>query len=224
MLRLCHWLALFAVVVPAPSWAGAWPREKGTAFVSVTQEFYRRDDDTITAYGSFHAEYGLTDKLTLGVKGGGKDTGGYRDLIAFFRYPLGDPAWTDRFGVEVGVGVRSNPLGGYETMLQPGLAWGRGFDTPMGSGWIQLETSLGLGLDSEGIWGKADLTVGLNLDEKSHVIVQLLSYDDGAQSYFKLAPSYVRRIREGIKIEIGLIQPLNTDERTGLKAGTWIEW
>ncbi|WP_145953447.1 hypothetical protein [Oceaniglobus indicus] len=224
MSRVLSLVAMFVIGLPAGADAGAWPRAAGTGFFSVTQELVERDDDTITAYTSFHAEYGLSERLTFGVKGGGTDTGRTYEVLAFARYPVG-LAWGDNlFALELGAGVRSKPGGGRETLIQPGFAWGRSFDTRWGPGWIGVETTFGHGMTTKDLWGKSDLTIGLSPDTKSHLILQVQMYDNGVDTIVSLAPSYVRRMKGDLKVELGLVHPLVGNKSTGLKAGTWLEW
>jgi hypothetical protein len=204
--------------------AGAWPRAEGGGFLSVSQEIHRRKDGTLTGYLSVYAEYGQTERLTFGLEGGGNDTGTFSDVTLFARVPFGPTDGADRFAVQFGVGLREKPGGGGEAVVKPALAWGRGFDSRFGPGWMGLDASTTLGLDTSDTWSKLDLTLGLSPDADSHLIVQLQTYHDRFGSIVKLAPSYVRRLRGNLKIEIGVIQPLNTGQSTGLKAGTWFEW
>ncbi|WP_102106913.1 hypothetical protein [Oceaniglobus roseus] len=216
--------ALLAMLTPLAASAGAWPREKGTGFLSISQEFGRRADGTLRSYASVYGEIGATDALTLGVKGGMAYGEGYYDGFLFARLPIGPADGKNRFAVELAAGARTLPGGAAEAVLQPGAAWGRGFEAFGKNGWMGIEASFGLGLTTRDTWGKADVTLGLSPSEGSHLILQLQSYHDVYGSLYKLAPGYVRRITPAMQIEVGLIHHLTGRRQTELKIGSWFEW
>ena len=65
-----------ALVLPAGALAGAWPRPKGETFLSFGQEFSTGATTLLGAvtdirsWSSVYAEYGLTDRLTIGLDAG----------------------------------------------------------------------------------------------------------------------------------------------------------
>ena len=95
MLRLAImlWLAL-----SPPLLAGAWPRGKGNVF-AVGYSYVLPSG----AYSGIYGEWGMTDRLTLGVDVG-RGVSGQDKSVAFVRAPLWSPGRGHRFAVELGAG------------------------------------------------------------------------------------------------------------------------
>ena len=98
-----------ALVLPAGAQAGAWPRPKGETFLSFGQELSTGATTLIGAvtdirsWSSVYAEYGLTDRLTIGLDAGlawgrgiaeGRHGGGWLGMesSAELREPAGEVA------------------------------------------------------------------------------------------------------------------------------------
>ena len=129
---------LLALVVGGPAAGGAWPQERGHGFVSTDTRISRpqnalRDGDLAT-YNTLYAEYGLTDRLTLGVDLG-RSVSGADKAVIFLRYPLSTPLPDTRVAVALGFGQIGNAR-----VVRPGVSLGRSFT--MGDkryGWFSAE-------------------------------------------------------------------------------------
>ncbi len=88
----------------APVWAGAWLREKGSAFTATSVTAFKEADGEFKYKTSFYAEWGLLPKLTLGL-----DAEEHQDLyghaLIFGRFPVADFGQAGRLAGEIGVGV-----------------------------------------------------------------------------------------------------------------------
>ena len=211
MLRLAImlWLAL-----ASPLAAGAWPRGKGSAF-AVGYTYVLPSG----AYSGIYGEWGMTDRLTLGVDVG-RGVSGQDKSVAFVRAPLWSPGWGHRFAVEIGAGR----IAGHD-VLRPGLSYGKGFDWAGRAGWIALDTVAEIHVDTLAVDGKADLTLGLSVNEHRKLLLQLqggLQYGD--EPFLRLVPSMTFTLSDRMRLELGLSQSLRDDRETGLKAAVWLEF
>lgn len=226
--------------------AGAWPRPEGSGFVSLAYEattpraallpeaLALDPVPEIFGYQSIFAEYGLTDRITLGLDAGGEENPDTWSGVAFVRIPLDKGAGRHRWAAQLGVGQRrylaDGPFPGQEfdtteLIVRPLLAWGTGFDNRLGTGWLGAETSIEWRQDTAGHPVKLDLTAGLNLNDKTFAMIQLQTGDfPQANPYAKLVPTVVRRIRPWVAVETGLILGLHGDDSIGGRLAVWFDF
>lgn len=222
-------LLLVLTLLPALATAGAWPREAGSTFLSVSA-IARADRDSLSAetfpqelWGAFYLEYGLTPKITVGIDAGYGDNGDHT-ILAFARYPLGAGQGAHRLALKAGAGT-ARMSGVPDTLVMAGFDWGRGFQTRLGDGWLSLETGLHYFLQQQGLAAKADLTLGLKPWDGTKLMLQLQAGQyPGGDPYLRLAPSVARQIRKGMHLELGLEAGIAGDDRVGIKLGTWLEF
>jgi hypothetical protein len=208
MLRLT---ILFWLVLSGPLWAGAWPRGKGNVFASGYT--YAVPSGT---YTGLYGEWGLTDKLTLGIDVG-RGVSGQDKAVAFLRAPLIAPLAGHRFAWEIGAGRIAG-----DTVIRPGLSWGKGLDWAGRSGWVALDTVAELRTNSLAVDAKADLTLGLNINDARKLMVQIQA---GAQfgdtPFLRIVPSMTFALSDRSQVEFGISQSLRGDYETGIKAALW---
>lgn len=220
---------LLALFLPTLAQAGAWPREKGSVFLSFSQDITRNPGGGIASSQSLYFEWGVTDKLTLGVRGNRRADGLAYDVLSFTRIPLGNPDSANKFAIELAIGGRWNHLLGNEAVVQPALHWGRGFSAPdaiafLGNGWMGVEASLGHGFHAKETWAKVDFTLGFSPRDETHIILQLRSHHDRFASSYAFAPSFVHRFNRALKLEVGGLWQLSGTAPFALTAATWIEF
>jgi len=205
---LC-WLASGAV-------AGAWLRETGTAFLSLSGEVTEPDDFGIYRQDySLYAEYGLAERLTIGVDAG-HDMLTMSKGIVFARLPLGRADRTVKLAVELGAGQV-----GDDTALRPGLSIGRGIELWDWNGWLNADGRAVLA-GGGAMTLESDLTFGLSVTDRSKVILQIQAgQPDIGDAYAKFAPSFVYETKPGAHLEIGLTQPLTGSDLRSLSLGLW---
>lgn len=200
--------------------AGAWLREKGSSFTSVsfTSTWYR--DTTNTSY----LEYGLRDDLTIGADVGYATSrngtqSGYGTL--FMRRSLSQSDATNKWAYELGVGsawVGEDLL----PYLKTGLSWGRGIKLRDTYGWMAVDASMTWDVTSGQHLAKVDTTVGLNFTEVTTGMVQLYLAHLDQQTYGSIAPSIVIKPRKSkFRFQIGAESQLGHLENTSLKLGLW---
>ncbi len=206
---LLFWLASDAM-------SGAWLREKGAVFLSLSGEVKEPDE-----YGFFrqdyslYAEYGLAERLTLGVDAG-HDMLRMSKAFVFARMPLGRAERAVKLAVELGAGEANG-----DTALRPGLSVGRGIALWGLGGWLNADGRAVLA--GEGAMTlESDLTFGLSVTDRSKVILQLQAgQPETGDAYATFAPSFVYETRPGAHLEIGLTQPLRGGDLRGVTFGLW---
>lgn len=196
--------------------AGAWLREKGTGFLSLSGEVTEPDDFGIyRQYYSLYAEYGLAERLTLGVDAG-HDMLRMSKGVVFARLPLGRADRTVKLAVELGAGQV-----GDDNALRPGLSIGRGIKLWDRDGWLNADGRAVMAGDGA-MTLESDLTFGLSVTDRAKVILQLQAgQPDIGDGYAKFAPSLVYETKPGAHLEIGLTQPLTGSDLRSLSLGLW---
>lgn len=216
MLR-CLTLAFVLLLGLAPqAVAGAWLRQKGTAFLALSGQVTEPDETGL--YGvdaSLYAEYGLTERLTLGVDAG-HDMLHFSKAVAFLRMPLGPATRPIKLAVELGAGEVDE-----ETALRPGLSIGRGITLWDLAGWLNADGRAALA--GGGVLTlESDLTFGLSVTDRAKIILQIqLGHPDDGRSYANFAPSFVYELRPGTHLELGFTQPLAGSDRRAVSLGLW---
>ncbi|MDO5613590.1 MAG: hypothetical protein Q4G14_10175 [Paracoccus sp. (in: a-proteobacteria)] len=226
-------LIIACLFLPAQVLAGAWPREPGGVFLSLSAE---RDRDN-NHHTGLYAEYGLSARRTLGVELG--HTRGEQTVLVWMQHAFGDDSARHRWSVMAGSGVIRRgehwlPHG------QLGASWGRGFQGIAQGGWLSADSRLGITGKLREEWdiaanggpyltpetmAKLNLTAGLRLDTSWMVINQLrLEHRDDSGFSSRLAVSVVRDLAGPAKLELGAIQPLSGQGERAIKLGTWLEF
>ena len=218
--------ALIIALFPAAASAGAWPREVGTSFLSLS---YTLSDDMNLpgvdpeGYTALYYEIGVTPRLTFGLDAGRAQNGEY-SAILFARRALDFELFGGRTALQAGAGMAE--IGGTsDTLVEFGASWGKGLETRFGGGWLGLDSKLHYFTQAEEFAAKLDMTVGVKPNDRTMLILQLqaASYP-GADPSLALVPSIVRRVGARYHFELGLDLGLVNDTTAGIKLGTWLEF
>ncbi|MFV0243689.1 MAG: hypothetical protein ACK5IB_01530 [Qingshengfaniella sp.] len=226
-----------------PGAAGAWLRETGRAFVSLSyevttpraalsQEALAYDSTPpLYRYTSVWAEYGLTDWLTLGLDAGRDEGPDTWTGVIFARLPLMAEGRFGLMAAELGIGQRryiaAGPYDLYdshdtEQILRLGLSWGKAFAWPRQGGWLAMDTQTDFRQTTDGQPRKLDLTFGLRGSETITGILQLQTGDyPRSRAYAKLLTSVVYDLPWGLALETGALFGLREDNRVGMKTSLW---
>ncbi len=212
--------AIFALLAGS-AWAGAWPREAGRGFVAVSSEFggfdVAEDIGDLEVFNNLYLEYGLTERLTLGLDIGHK-IGFDPNTRVFARLPLWQSAG-QALAVEASLGVE-----GAVTLYALGLNYGRGFDLAGTPGWFGVDTRW---VEAEGDGAeflrqtKIDVTAGLSFDNGVKAITQVFHTQVGDTAYSSLAPSLVVPITAQLQLQTGVLFDLQHGAAPVLKLGLW---
>lgn len=213
--------ALILALTSAPTaQAGAWLRGKGDGFTSTTLS--STADQTLST--GFYFEYGLAEKLTLGLDiSYGVDFTTFEEGsgIAFLRFPLGPTDQTHKFAAHVGVGARYL-VGFYLPAAELGLSWGRGIEWGGKYGWVNVDTSYNRSQSPTDPRIKIDGTVGMGLTERSKVMLQMFNTIEGGTTFSRLAPSYLFAPGGGkTTFQLSVEIPVAGGGDPALKLGVW---
>lgn len=231
--RTCQIAALAALLAGAAE-AGPWPRDEGGHFLSFSAE---RDRDG-NLYAGVYGEYGASARTTLGYELGHTNVG-ETSLLVWLQRPLGRTDGTYRLTVAMGAGVIER-AGSLAPVGLAAVAWGRGFEGPMGGGWFTAEarakvaavpddaaapSDAALAFLTPEMTLKADLTLGLR-PRGGTMLIQQLRLEQQHDSDFsaRLASSVVQDIGGPAKLELGVVLPLAGPGEKALKIGTWLEF
>lgn len=202
--------------------AGAWTRAEGEGFASQTVRYYSTEPSTSAdvnyarASLGLYAEYGITERLTLGFdadQGGRLDEVGYgaQDgrIGGFARVLLWTGASGDVVSAEIGA---STPLSGVGASTAPGIddsneikllaRYGRGVETPLGPAWAEGAIGFSRFLGPRADEFRLDLTFGVRPDENWVALAQFFGEKGRQNADFggtdfdlgKLQLSFGRRI------------------------------
>jgi len=233
MIRLSVLLLGF---MAGPLWAGAWQRGAGEGFASISHwQAAPTDAEGTGSYTALFAEYGLTPMLTFGLDAG-RSVSGATKAVMFLRASLsnwgGGPV-----ALELGLGEIAG-----QSVLRPGLSFGRSLEGTLGAGWLSVDTVLELDLDTQAVDIKADVTLGVTPRAKSGapsdwtVMLQvqtglvdlkhslLILQDTGIRpepSFLRIVPSVTYRLSDRMDLELGYYRSLTSINEKGVKLGIW---
>lgn len=228
-MRCSPFAGLILALAATQADAGAWPRPRGETFVSVATRQTTGGRTLIAAvqdirsYNSVYLEYGLTDRLTVGLEAGqgrGQDQAVNAGLV-FARLPVWS-AGEHKVAVDFGLGLMDDGVDGTQTRVRPGLSWGRGLQTRWGGGWLGMEASWEYRMPSGDSATKADFTAGLKPTDNWMAILQVQTgLYPGADPIARLAPSAVRKIGARTHVQAGALVPLAGDDAWGGTLALW---
>jgi hypothetical protein len=214
-------LALCCALMGAAATAGPWPRDEGAVFLSLTAR---------EGAAEFYGEYGLRHGLTMGVEARLPEGRRLPDVDILARQLI----WQGESGAVLsgfaGAGLQGVPVDGIvETaqVLRGGLAWGRGFETPFGAGWMSVvaEGQVGEGAVLPG-WRavKLDATAGLRPGGRWLAMVQLQGHHrQGQDTRLRVEQTLGHEVGAAtlvISPSVGIMGP--ADPR--LAAGVWLRF
>lgn len=226
-----------AFALPAAAEAGAWPRGRGETFLSFGQQLSTGATTLLGAatdirsWSSVYAEYGLTDRLTVGLDAGlgqGEDQR-VEAVLVFARLPVWSPG-EHRVAVDFGLGTVAETDAERQTRLRLGVAWGRGIAEGSpgwldGGGWLGVESSAELREPAGEVAVKADFTAGWKPNDRWMVIAQVQTgYYPDAGGIVRLAPSVVRRLSVRSQLQLGATAEVVGEPALGLSGAVWFSF
>ena len=225
--------AFILVLASAPARAGAWPRERGEVFLSFGQQASTGATTLLGAvtdirsWSSVYAEYGLTERLTVGLDAGlgqGRDERVAAALV-FARLPVWSPG-AHRVALDLGLGTLAVTDEARQTRLRLGLAWGRGLaDGRWGGGWLGMESSAELREPAGEVALKADFTAGWKPSERWMLIGQVQTgYYPDAGGVVRLAPSVVRKVSARSHLQLGATAEIVGERALGVSGAVWFSF
>ena len=206
------------LLVPAGAQAGAWLREKGEGFVSLSFGATRSSETTNALY----LEYGLSDSTTIGLDisafTNAQDVrNGFGNL--FLRRNIGRTDGPHRLAYEVGVGgLWGNEM--HLPTLKTGLSWGYGFTER--SGWVNVDLAYIYEPQEGESIARVDGTLGLDFTDVTTGLLEFTLSRRKDDTYGAVLPSLLIRPKgRSFDIKLGAEIPYNETERTAVKLGLW---
>ncbi|WP_424941025.1 hypothetical protein [Aliiroseovarius sp. S253] len=210
-------LALMITAVQAA--AGAWPREQGEVFLSVSaqQETNRLQDYPL---GTAYVEYGLRHNITIS----GKIAYDFAileateyELSAQWHFPETDQPLRTALSLTL-AGPTEDPR------IEPAVHAGRGFGTPFGSGWADLE--LYASLSTQG--GKTEYggfgMLGLKPHDRLMTMLGVDVMRAADKTFVKVIPSVAWELREGRHLTAQYTRGLHGSNEKELGLGLWLQF
>lgn len=193
--------------------AGPWPREQGRTFLSLSWERDLQDD---RGYATIYAEYGLTDRLTLGLDAGA-DPDGLSKAIAFARMPFAEAPGGMRLALEMGVGMAEE-----QAVIRPAMAFGRSIALLRRDGWLTFDLRATIRPDTLDTAWEGDLTLGLDISPRAKAIMQVQTGQPRTgDAYVKLSSSWVMEGAPGRHLEIGVVNGLKNSDALAARIALW---
>ena len=221
-MRLIALMAALLALFGTQAHAAAWPQERGAWFASLTTHLSWPQDITTWAsyaptgrYDALYLEYGLTDRLTVGLDLGRSVSGGGK-TVAFLQFPALPETSALKAAVQLGIGQIDG-----RQVIRPGLLLGLGRD----GGWLAGDLLIEQPVTGAPFDIKLDMTWGLNLPKERKLILQVQTgRHAGDPAFVRLAPSIVVPLRGPFSTEIGAAWGLSGDDSMGLKLGIWTQF
>lgn len=220
--RIGMWLALAVAGLLAgqAAEAGAWAQEEGKVFLSFGGNVALFEGATRPVHydPTLFVEYGLTERVTVGLDGYTADATEVFNGFVFVRLPIGPEEGRSRLAFSVAGGVSELPGRDLETVARLGLHWGYGFDR----GWLSADATTVLGLTVGEQEGKVEVTWGRELTGRWTGLVQLQSgIGFAGDTYAKVTPSVLFAVTESTELRAGFVQALTGDQGSALMVEVW---
>ena len=212
-------LAICLCVAPMAH-AGAWLREKGGGFVSLSFGATQFSETTNALY----IEYGLSDSTTIGLDisaftNADKVRNGFGTL--FVRRSIGLTDRPSKWAYEIGIGG----LWGEETQrpaFKTGVSWGRGFEFKDRSGWVNVDGSFVYEPTLGEHITKLDTTLGMELGQVATGLLEITLSNQNSDTFGAVEPSVLIRPKQSsFDFKFGAQIPFDEKEKTALKLGIW---
>lgn len=212
--------------------AGAWPREQGAWFVAFGGNFLLSDGSELPVHydPTLFVEYGLTERITIGLESHLADTGRIASDLVSFTIPIGDLTAADRFSVGVGFGLRRTQFRPSDLttadfdylrndeLMRASLSWGRGIE----QGWLAVDASATYAIGEDKWRPKADATWGRHWNDTWTTTLQLQMGQGFSNDYYaKISPTAIYHFNDTYSASLGAVQGLTGDRGAGLKLEVW---
>jgi len=204
------------ITLPGLSTAGAWMRDQGHVFLSYSAVY----EETGRLDGSVYAEYGFRPRLTFGLKVDIDMTDGRTGdgtAFVFARRPIGRVDRPGKLAYEIGLGSTFGDSS--DALIRTGLSYGRGITLWDKNGWLAIDSAIEWDLSGGPETSKLDTTLGLALNDRFKVMMQVFVSHTGSSTSTTLAPSVIWQPKAqtpsyqlGVEAEDGVF---------ALKLGVW---
>ena len=199
--------------------AGAWLREKGRGFLSLSATGYRIDGQ-VELEKALYAEWGAFDRLTMGLDINDK-AGITGHALVFARHPIRDFGAYGRLAAEFGLGGH-HWQNDWSAMYKATLSYGKEIKTGWGHGWIALDAAYERRMGSPEPAYKLDFTAGLSSERLFDPLLQIeTTRIPGGPLYWTVRPSVMITGKENVTWLIGLERKSAIPGTIGLRFSLW---
>jgi len=164
-------IAIVVLVGAKAAYADPWPRERGQVFIALSGTVLNTPDGlNSTVEGSAYLEYGLSDRLTIGVSANHTQID-YSHVFGFARWAVSAPERSLKLAANVGLG-QSRQDADWGPMVRLGFSVGRSMSlwTP---GWWSVRAAVEEHAVFQNPIYKLDATVGWNITPRIKAFVDL---------------------------------------------------
>lgn len=212
-------ILVFCMLAATSVRAGAWLREPGTVFSSVSTTVRYLDGIWRPDY-SLYAEYGLAPRLTLGVDYN-ENPGFSGHVMMFARMPVGSTQRRTKLALELGIGGH-HWQGQWAEMFKSTISLGRGFSSRWGDGWFHVDGAMEMRRPNPEPAYKLDATLGLSSGLRFRPLLQFEStYIPGTPLIWSLIPSVMIDGRDDTTWLIGVERRTAGQTSLGLRFALW---
>lgn len=210
-------LVLIGATVPAA--AGSWPRAEGEAFLSVsaTQDINGAQDDPLAGV---YFEYGLRHTITVS----GAVTYDFStqqateyELTARWHFPENDQPLRKALSLTL-----AGPLD--DPRIEPAVHLGRGFSTPLGSGWADLALYASLSTEGRETEYGGYGVIGLKPHDRLMTMLGVDVMMTPDQTFVKAIPSVAWQLREGRHLTAQFTKGFLDAEDSEFGLGLWLQF
>ncbi len=216
-------ILIAGLVLATPAAAGAWLRDKGEGFLSLSGTARAGAAGVGTFETGLYVDFGLFRRLTLGLDVDQTPDGSGHALV-FARLPLGPTTGRRRMALELGLGAH-HAGGQWAGMGKATLSWGLGFAGP-GGGWLALDSAVEMRAATTTTPGRAiyklDASLGLPSQRRIRPMLKIETAQvEGAGLYWSVIPSLIIPDRDGRRWVVGLEARSGSPRTLGLKLSLW---
>ncbi|EEX08525.1 conserved hypothetical protein [Ruegeria lacuscaerulensis ITI-1157] len=216
-------LLLLAILLgPAPVNAGAWLRQKDSSFSALSVTGYRETNGSAQFKYALYSEWGLREKLTIGLDAEEHQLG-YGHALLFARLPVADLGVAGRLAAEFGIGAHHQQLQAW-ALYKATLSWGKGFQTGYGGGWLAVDAALEYRTHNA-LFRKLDLTAGFSSQRRIDPMLQIeTAYVPGRPFYWSARPSVLIRPDTGPNTWVLGLERTADRRSIGVRFSLWREF
>ncbi|GGH36034.1 hypothetical protein SAMN05444007_108205 [Cribrihabitans marinus] len=215
-------ILLICLAAPHSARAGAWLREAGAGFLSVSGTGYHADP--VWEYrSSLFAEWGLHRNMTLGLDADEYQlTSGH--ALLFARFPLYRGDGGGRAALEFGVGTH-HWWDQWSPMYRGSVSYGKGFGGWLGAGWFAADLSLERRDGTDADLVKLDLTAGMSEGRRLNPMLQVeTARPSGKEILWSVTPSVIVTLRDDLRLVLGAERRSAFPDSYGIKLSLWREF
>ncbi|MFK7753998.1 MAG: hypothetical protein AB8B51_15815 [Sedimentitalea sp.] len=218
MLRLVFIIAALWMSASAAT-AGAWLRGEGSGFLSLGATA-RHDGAQWLREFAVYADYGLRPRLSVGLDLN-DSPGAAGHALVFVRLPIIADDRPFKLATELAIGGhhQSNQWFG---MLKASLAYGRGFESKWGAGWLAVETAVERRFGAADPIFKLDANIGLSQGSGPRPLFKIeTAYIPGKPLLWAVSPALMFDTPNGNTWVVGLEHRNDGTPKYGISLNYW---